>query len=231
MSIKTKKAIIYAAFFTMLATACYVIFFTGHLISNKYYNIITIVSFALACAIMLFLLIKRKTSEKRNIKLAIFVCMGIVVFMVLVLPITNIFSQSLPFWPPRGTVYQYTGNSNSIAQNDVGLMMRYYLDGKTLYANEDYPLNSHNGYIFITDEYEFVEGDYPVLSVEEAEEFYESNSKLFKAIHVQENPKLKIAPFTIYLSEKQNDEMVILTDEEGSWYAITKELYGEALGE
>jgi hypothetical protein len=231
MSIKTKKAILYSAFFAMLAVACYVIFFTGHLISNKYYNIITIISFALACGIFLLIVINRKTSQKRNIKIAVYVCIGVVLFMALVLPATNIFSQSLPFWPPRGTVYQYTGNSNSISQNEVGLMMRYYLDGKTLYANEDYPLNSHNGYVFITEEYEFVEGEYPVLSIEDSEKFYESYSKQFRTIHVQENPKLKIAPFKICLSTGQSDKMIILTDEEGSWYVITKKLYEETFGE
>ncbi len=230
MSIKTKKAIVFTAFFVMLLLAAYIIFFTNHLITNKYYRIVTIASFILAIGILVLLIIKRNSFSKDTIKLVITISIAIVVFQTLTVPIVNTFSQSLPLWPPRGTVYQYTG-SNSISQNEVSLMMRYYLEGKTLYANEDYPLNAHNGYIFITDEYEFKEGEYPVLKSDESQSFYQNHMDILMTKNVQENPKLKIPSFNIYLSTEQSSETVIVTDEDGSWYVITKKLYEEAFNE
>ncbi len=229
MSIKAKKTIIYSAFVAMLVVAFYIIFFTQHLITNKYYRIITLISLAMAFGVFLLILIKNNTTTK-NIKLVVGVCVLLVVFQTAAAPFANTFSQSLPLWPPRGTVYQYTG-SNSISQNEVALMMRYYLNGKKLYANEDYPLNAHNGYIFITDEYEFIQGDYPVLSENESKEFLEENEDILITKVVQANPKLKIPSFNIYLTTQTSNEFVILTNENNSWFVIDRNLFREVFGE
>ena len=216
----------------MLAAAGYVVFFTDHMIGGKRYFIITAAGFVLACAVFLILIFKGKMQDKKTLKVFIIACIVIVVFQVVTLPAVNLFSQTLPVWQPRGTIFQIAGFRNSISQNEVGLMMRYYLGGKTLYAKEDYPRNSHNGNIFITDEYEFAGGDYPILTDEEAQKFYSGYDKTFRTINVQENPKLKIASFRIAISIYADaDELVLLTDEAGNWYFMTPDIYKEAFGE
>lgn len=216
----------------MLIAAGYVIFLTGHMITDKRYFIITAAAFVLACAVFAVLIFRGKMKDKKSLKTLIALCIAIVVFQVLALPAANIFSQTLPAWKPRGTIYQFPRFSNSVSQNEVGLMMRYYLNGKTLYANHDYPLeDSHNGELFITGEYEFAETDYPVLSNEQAQEFYDTYNKTLQTITVQENPKLNIPSFKIAVSNTDSEELVLLTDEQNNWYFMTPSLYEEAFGE
>ncbi len=227
MQKRLKKIILYIAFLVMLIMAGYVIFVSSHAISNKYYFLITAASFVLVCAVFLIFVFNHKMNGKKSIKLMLIICIALIAFQVITFPIVNIFSQSLPAWPPRGTIYQFPGYRNSIAQNDVGLMMRYYLDGKTVYAASDYPRDSHNGNLFITNEYEFIKSEYPIISSEYAKMIENE----FKTIHVQENPKLMIFAFKIYLSNEDSKEMVIIKDELDSWYLMPLSFYEEAFGE
>ena len=230
MQKKVTKIILYIAFLVMLLMAGYVIFFSNHMISNKYYFLITAAAFALVCAVFVILIIRYKKQDKKSFKLMIIICIVLIVFQVVTILPVNHYSQTLPVWP-RGTIYQLPGFRNSIAQNEVGLMMRYYLDGKTLYANEDYPIESHNGFLFITDEYEFVKKDYPVLTNEESEAFYNKYDKRYRTISVQNNPKLLLDAFKIHLYVGDESEIIILTDEAGSWYFMSLSMYEEAFGE
>ncbi len=231
MQEKIKKIVIYIAFSAMLAVAVYAIFFNEHVIRNKYYFLATAAALMLVAAAFLVFLLSWKMERGKRTKLIIVICAVLIVFQLATLPIVNIFSQTLPAWP-RGTIFQIAGFKNSISQNEVGLTMRYYLGGKTLYAKSDYPRDSHNGEIFITDEYEFVQSDYPVLKTYEAKAFYDAYEDTFETINVQENPKLAIAAFAIHiLPHTDEKELVLLADEKGNWYFMTPETYKEAFGE
>jgi len=229
MQNKFVKTILYIAFSAMLVMAGYVIFVSRHMISNRYYFIITAAAFLLVCAAFAVILFMGKVRGKKRVKLMIIICIVLIGFQVITLPAVNLWSQTLPAWP-RGTIYQFPKTSNSIAQNEVGLMMRYYLNGKTLYANEDYPINSHNGFLFITDEYKFVQTNYPVLSEDEGESFHSEYNKTLQTINVQENTKLHLPSFKICISI-YTDELVLLTDEKGNWYFMSLDLYEEVFGE
>ena len=232
MQEKIKKIIVYIVFSAMIAIGFYAIFLKGHSISDKRYFAITAAMFALVGAAFLAVLLSFKMQGEKRTKFLIMICAVLVLFQVLTLPAVNLFSQTLPVWPPRGTIYQVAGDKNSISQNEVALVMRYYLKGKTLYANEDYPLNSHNGEIFITDEYEFVRGDYPTLTPQQGEDFALSYDKNIYSIYVQENPKLNIRSFYIRINtDSDAPEIILLSDERDNWYFMTPDIYEEAFGE
>lgn len=220
----------------MLTVAGYIIFVRENMLTSRLYFIITATAFILACVVFAFVLLKGRLQEKKRIKLMLILVIVLVTFQLLSLPTVNLFSQSFPIWPPRGTIYQMPGLSwgTSISQNDVGLLMKYYLDGKTLYASEDYPLNSHKGFIYITDEYVFVKGDYSVLSKDHVEAFYNEYQKQYHTITVRENPKLKIKAFKIhlYINDIGNtEELVLVLDKNNTWYFIPTVLYEEVFGE
>ena len=230
MQKKFIKTILYAAFLLMLIAAGYVIFFTGHMIGDKRYFIITAAAFVLVLIVFVAIVFSAKKQDEIKYKTGAVVCVVLIIFQVMSLPLVNLFSQTLPAGP-RGTVYQFPRFSNSIAQNDVGLMMRYYLNGKTLYASEDYPKNSHNGFLFITDEYEFTERKYPALTYDEAQKYWEDYQNELSTITVQANPKLEIASFKICIYNKHSEELVLLKDEKNNWYFMTPEIYEEAFVE
>ena len=223
---KLKKPIIYIAFLAMLLVAGYIIFIRENMLISKWYYIVMIVSFVLACSVLLFVILKGRMQDRKSLKMMIILIIVLVVFQTLSLPIANLFSQSFPVWPPRGTIYQMPRLTNSIAQTDVGLMMRYYLNGKTLYADTDFPLESHKGHIYITDEYSFIQEDYPVLTPEQIAYFTQDNASQYYAIHVQNNPKLQIDEFEIFLyvgdDYKQVQEFALVIDEENTWYLIPR---------
>lgn len=214
----------------MLIIAGYIIFVRDNMIISKPYFLITAIAFVLSCVVLIFVIFKGKLNDKKSFKLMIILVIVLVIFQLVSLPVANIYSQSLPVWP-RGTIYQMPRLVNSIAQTDVGLLMRYYLDGKVLHANKDYPLKSHKGFLYITDEYEFAKGDYPVMTMQQADLLYKEYGKLFSTINVRENSKLEIDSFKIFLYtgydlEAQKD-IILLTDEENSWYFMSQALYKE----
>lgn len=227
---KLKKTILYIAFLVMLIIAGYIIFIRDNTIVSKPYFLITAIAFILSCTVLIFVIFKGKLSDKKSIKLMIILVIILVIFQLVSLPVANFYSQSLPVWP-RGTIYQMPRLISSIAQTDVGLLMRYYLDGKILHANKDYPIGSHKGFLYITDEYKFVKGDYPVMPMQQADLLYKEYGKMFSTITVRENPKLKINSFKIFLYigydlEAQKD-IILLTDENNSWYFMPQALFEE----
>lgn len=231
MQEKIKKIVIYIVFTAMLVVAAYAIFFNEHVIRDKYYFLVTAAALMLVAAAFLVFLLSGKMERGKRTKLIIVICAMLAAFQLITLPVVNMFSQTLPAWP-RGTIFQIAGFKNSISQNEVALNMRYYLGGKTLHAKSDYPRLSHNGEIFITDEYEFIEGEYPVLKTNEAKDFYDTYEDTFETINVRENPKLDIAAFSIHiLPHTDEKEIVLLTDERDNWYFMTPETYKEAFGE
>ena len=230
MSLKIRNIVLYVLFSAMLVMAGYVIFFTKHSITDSKYFYLTAAAFIMALLALATIVFFAKAKDKRKYKIGAAVCIILIIFQVVSLPFVNLFSQTLPAGP-RGTIYQFPKFSNSIAQNDVGLMMRYYLNGKTLNASEDFPKKTHNGFLFITDEYDFVKGDYPILEYDKAKEFSESYKTILSVISVQENPKLKIPSFKIYISNQHTDELILLTDEKSNWYFMTRDVYAEAFGE
>ena len=230
---KVKKIVICIAFLVMLIIAGYIIFVRNNLITSRPYFLVTAIAFILSCITLLFVILKGKMQDKKSLKLMIILIVILIVFQILSLPVANLFSQSFPIWPPRGTIYQMPGLSldSSISQNDVGLLMHYYLDEKILHANEDYPLNSHFGFLFITDEYEFVQENYPAFSKQEAEDFYNEYEKLFITTTVRENPKLKIDSFLVHLFTNIKDEIILIVDDEKDWYFMPPDLYKEVFDE
>lgn len=217
----------------MLIAAGYIIFIRENMIKAKAYFFIMAMAFAFSCIVFVFVVIKGKLKAKKQKKIMFILAVVLIVFQLVSLPLVNYYSQSFPAWP-RGTIYQMPRLSSSIAQTDVGLLMRYYLDGKTLYANENYPVKSHKGFIYITNEYEFIYNDYPILKEDEAKTFYNQHEKLYQTTNVRDNPKLQIAGFRIhlYVNDIVNiDELILLLDEKGTWYFMPPALYEEVFGE
>lgn len=218
----------------MLIIAGYIIFIRDNMITSKPYFLITAIAFALSCIVLIFVIFKDKLNDKKSLKLMIILVLVLIVFQVLTLPVANFYSQSLPVWP-RGTIYQMPRLVNSIAQTDVGLLMRYYLDGKILHANQNYPIESHKGFLYITDEYEFIKSDYPVMTMQQADLLYKEHGKLFSTINVRENSKLEIDSFKIFLYTGYDLEIkkdiILLTDEESSWYFMSQALFEEVSNE
>ena len=130
MQEKIKKVVIYIAFAAMLAVAVYAIFFNEHVIRSKYYFLVTAAALMFAAAAFLVFLLSGKMERGKRTKLIIVICAVLAAFQIVTLPVVNIFSQTLPVWPPRGTIFQIAGFKNSISQNEVGLTMRYYLGGR-----------------------------------------------------------------------------------------------------
>lgn len=229
---KMKKIIIYAISLAMLIIAGYIIFIRNNMIKSTYYFIIVAIAFALACITLLFVILKGKLRDKKTIKTMIILVVILIVFQVVALPIANIFSQSFPVMP-RGYIYQLPGLKNSIALNDVGLLMQYYLDGKILHAKADYPKEMHKGYLYITDEYEFVESDFKELTENEVQ--YIKDNTDFYTTKVQYNTKLEIGgnSIMIYIGSDYKDikHFVLLTDVDNNWYIMPKSFYEEGLNE
>ncbi len=127
---KVKKIVICIAFLVMLIIAGYIIFVRNNLITSRPYFLVTAIAFILSCITLLFVILKGKMQDKKSLKLMIILIVILIVFQILSLPVANLFSQSFPIWPPRGTISQMPGLSldSSISQNDVGLLMHYYLD-------------------------------------------------------------------------------------------------------
>ncbi len=234
MSEKIKKSMLSIVFLAMLIVAGYIIFVRENMITSRYYFYITVGAFILACIVLLFVIFKGKIHEKKSLKMMAILIVVLVVFQIISLPIANIFSQSFPVWP-RGTIYQMPRLRSSVAQTDVGLMMKYYLNDRTLYANEDYPLNSHKGNIYITNEYAFVKENYPILTEEETLYFSKDNASSYYPVMVQTNPKLEIDAFQIILyvglDYKDIQAYSLLTDMQNTWYLVPNELVEDVFDE
>lgn len=192
--------------------------------SSRYYRAVLIASFVLSVlALPAAYLVWRKKNLHTAKKAAIAICCTLLLFQAATLPIANIYSRTLPAWPPRGSVYQYSSLRESVSLNELPLFLSYYLDGKKLTANEnDNPRDFDNGYLFLLDEYAFDAQSTMVFDQIQAAQ-YADNPSYYK-MNVQGDPKRGLPGFAVYVYQGRDypelHHLILYKDIVGNWYLV-----------
>jgi|GEM_PF-4165311 len=192
--------------------------------SSRYYRMVLFASLALSVlALPAACLIWRKKNLHSAKKAAIILCCVLLAFQAATLPITNLFSMTLPVWPPRGSVYEFPTMRDSVSLSELPLFLSYYLDGRKLTANAgDDPKDFDNGYLFLLDEYRFHAADTMVLSGQQAGHYAE-NPDYYK-MTVLGDPKRKIPGFSVYLYQGDDfssiKHLILFKDADSNWYLV-----------
>lgn len=228
----------YILYTALLAAQIYSLFFWQAANESSLYYRILLISFGvyiLCGLIMVGYQIFAKRSPRWRKVLLVAICV-VVVVQIAILPTANIYSRTLPAWPPRGSVYQFPYMMPVVQLNEIGLFMSYYLDGKILHANAgDSPKDFDNGRLFMEDEFQFVETDYPILDASQVHRIVDEMGDVFYTMTTHGDPKRKIPGFRVmvYVGEPHGTyaSYALLKDAETNWYLFPLDKMDELVGD
>lgn len=217
-----KRVLPYVVYAFILGMQIYSLFFYTPDNEKHYMRIIMLIGFIIALIVPIVAILSHKLgNSKRFARFMLGFCIALVLVQIIALPIANVYSETLPAIPPRGSIYQFPQLRNSVSLNELGLFMGYYLDGKTLYALEcDDPRDFDNGLLFLSDQYAF-----KALHTLSVNDNYLSAVKDGSKVYfmgVRKDPKRKIDGFTLHIYVGQDhqsyDEVALLKDTDGNWH-------------